>query len=132
MDSVESQIRELVRGVTPFVIVQDPRFLYFPLSTTQEEVSFKRLPGSNLLPAFECRNYKGAIIGYGVELSTRPKPFLEIAEFGAAIFFGKGERYKTIKVVFHDQRFRIVQHGEKDFWVSVKWKSPGAKEKDAE
>jgi hypothetical protein len=128
MEKIESQIRQLVRGAPLHTLIRDKRYLYFPLQNTQEDITFKSLKVSPFLPTFEVKNQKGLTIGYGVELLSRPAPHVSLTEFGAAVFFSKGSEYKSVEVVFHDQRLRIVRHGDRDFWISVKWKGPQAKD----
>jgi len=128
--TVQTEIKALAPVAEPFRIVRGTRYLYFPLQNSQEEVTFHPVAGlPDNLQACMVKNFKNTVIGYSVAFLGRKLPVLDLNEFGAAIFFGKGTRYRAVpKVLFTDQKFRVVGFDGVDFWVSVKWKSQAQKE----
>jgi hypothetical protein len=115
------QINELARLASPRQIVLNKGYIYFVIQNTQEDVSLKSLVKTKTIQCYSVLNFRGVIIGYIVRYNK--KPFLNVNEFGASIFYSKAKDYKKVKVQFHDQKFRLLSYDTKDFFASVKWKS---------
>jgi hypothetical protein len=115
------QINELARLASPRQIVLNKGYIYFVIQNTQEDISLKSLVKTKTIQCYSVLNFRGVIIGYIVRYNK--KPFLNVNEFGASIFYSKAKDYKKVKVQFHDQKFRLLSYDTKDFFASVKWKS---------
>lgn len=115
------QINELARLASPRQIVLNKGYIYFVIQNTQEDISLKSLVKTKTIQCYSVLNFRGVIIGYIVRYNK--KPFLNVNEFGASVFYSKAKDYKKVKVQFHDQKFRLLSYDSKDFFASVKWKS---------
>lgn len=131
--ALQAEINDLSRSAPPCKLVHGGNYLYFSLQPTQEEIKFKEICRVSLLKCFEIRNFKNTMIGYFV-LFGKPPEFLNLHEYGAAIFYNKivgrvpdlrkaGLQYKNIKVCFSDAKFRVLSFDKKDVFISTKWKS---------
>lgn len=121
--SVFDEIRGLVKKAKPFHIVKGKAYLYFCVQPTQETIVFQQILKKRNLSVAAVYNYKDNIIGYLVEFPNQ-KPHLDISKGaeGAAIFFSDKLDHRKPKVVFADQKLRILNFGQ-DYFISVKWKS---------
>lgn len=121
---VFDEVRGVVKRAKPFHIVKGKNYLYFCVQPTQEGIVFQQVLKKKLLSIAAVYNYKDSIIGYLVEFPTK-KPYLDISKGaeGAGICFTTKMEHTKPKLVFADQKLRVVSFENNDFYVSVKWKS---------
>lgn len=115
------KLKLLVRRSPQFKIVRDDHYLYFAVQPAQEEVTHRELLRTSKLSCFSVSNSKQTVIGYFVVLNGKPK--MTLSEFGAALFYTEQQHHKRLRVLYSDQKLRVLSYDEKDFFVSVKWKS---------
>ena len=118
------EIRGVVKKAKPFHIVKGKTYLYFCVQPTQENIVFQQVMKKKNLSIAAVYNYKDSIIGYLIEF-LKEKPHLDISKGaeGAAIFFSKRVKHTKPKLVFADQKLRVLAFPEGDYFISVKWKS---------
>lgn len=118
------QVRELVKKAKPFTIIRGGNeYAYFSIQPSQEQIVFQQIIKKKKLNIVAVYNYRDMIIGYLIEFNE--KAFLDISQTGEglAIFFGKEESTKKPKMIFSDQKLRVLEFDPKSFFVSVKWRS---------
>ena len=116
------ELKTITNNAPQHVIVEGKGYLYFSLMPTQEEINLEKLLQDNSIQILSVRNFKNVVIGYKIQFLKKPK-LLNIEEFGAAIFYTKTDSYKKPKVVYSDQKLRVISFDSKDYFISVKWKS---------
>lgn len=116
------EIKTISKNAKPHITVQGNGYLYFSIQPTQEDISLKSIAKEKNVSCYSVLNFKGTVIGYVVLLKKKPL-LLNIEEFGAAIFYTKADIYKKAKIIFSDQKFRVIAFDSNDIFVSVKWKS---------
>lgn len=124
--AIQQEVEALVRHSTNQQIIKGKGYLYFSISSSQEEISIKPLCHKGGVFCYQVLNFKQIPIGYLVLIKQSPK--VVILEFGAGIYYAKRKNYDKIKVEFADQKFRFVSFDAKDYFVSVKWKSNNVSE----
>lgn len=116
------ELKTISKTAPYHVIVEGDGYLYFSIQPTQEDISLHEVAKEKSINFYAVKNFKNTVVGYVAELKKKPL-VLNIEEFGAAIFYTKTILYKKSKVIFSDQKVRIVSFDSKDYFVSVKWKS---------
>lgn len=121
---VFDEIRNVVKKARPFQIVKGKSYVYFCVMPSQEAIVFQQVMRKRLLSIAAVYNYKDNIIGYLVEF-PKDKPHLDISKGaeGAAIFFSQRMEHTKPKLIFADQKLRVLSFQDQDYFISVKWKS---------
>lgn len=116
-----TKLQKIIRRAPQHQIVQGAGFLYFSIQPAQEEIHYRELVRNSRIRCYSVLNTKQNVIGYFLQHSG--KPLMNLHEFGAALFYSKQPHHKKIRPLFTDQKLRVLAFDERDFFVSVKWKS---------
>jgi hypothetical protein len=120
---VFEEIRKIGKLAKPYHIVKGSDYIYFCVQPTQDNMVFQQTITKPNLSLISIYNVRDNIVGYLVKY--KGKPFLNISENaeGVGIFFTDNMTYKKPKVLYSNQKVRVLQFGSKDFYVSIKWKT---------
>jgi len=123
---VLEEVRRIAKAAQPHGIVRGKTYLYFCVQPSQEQVVFQTILKKRLMQIIAVYNYKDQIIGYVVQFGAKPVLDISSTGEGVAIFFSKEDgKHQNVKpkVIFTDQKLRVLSFDNQDFFVSVKWKS---------